>query len=300
MACGHGDVGGGRRDGGFPVRNPAKASFEEHRRYLHDIVRLKLFFVHLWLERHPGESFRFVMRQRVDIYRKTDANPGLLTPTRLYFDAPEWTSMEDEAFRIYRRTAGDRAAFEEEAFRDVFLPSIDARAMRDYLDPSPLHAYQCGSLKHDPAPADGGRTLDFHIGNAVCPRSIFDDPGYMPRCFAALLDKAEAMGATRIRTDTWLNGHRKWLALFPPEWSAENLSAPDKDVRWHYGFWGQFISARHTFNAKYGRFLRETGELPFYPRSSWCSVKRMREKIAPFLDADDGRRRENAPAGDGA
>lgn len=265
-----------------PFRNPAKATFREHRQYLHDIVRLKLFFVHLWLERHPGEDFRSVIRQRVDIYRKTDANPGLLTPTKLYFDSPGWMALEDAALRVYRETLHDRAAFEEEAFQ-VFRPSIDARAWRDYLDPSPLHAYQCGSLKHDPAPGADGRTLGFHIGNAVCPRSIFDDPAYLPRCFASLLDKAEAMGATRISTCTWLNGNRKWLALFPPEWRGENLSAPDKDVRWHYGFWGQFISARHTFNAKYGRILRETGELPFYPRSSWCTVKRMREQIAGRL-----------------
>lgn len=268
--------------GGFVLRNPMKASFPEHRRYLHDIVRLKLFFVHLWLERHPDESFRSVIRDRVDIYRKTDANPGLLTPTKLYFDGPEWTALEGAAEAIYRETTGDRAAFEERAF-EVFRPSIDARAQRDYLDPSPLHAYQCGSLKHDPGLAGDGQTLCFHIGNAVCPRSIFDDPGYLPRCFALLLDKAEAMGATRISTGTWLNSNDRWLSLFPPEWTTENRSAEVKDVRWHYGFWGQFISARHTFNAKYGRILRETGEVPFYPRVSWCTIERMRSQIAPFL-----------------
>ena len=268
--------------GDFPLRNPMKATFPEHRQYLYDIVRLKLFFVHYWLEHHPEETFRFVIRQRVDIYRKTDANPGLLTPTKLYFDSPEWTSLENEAYRVYQTTIHDRAGFEEKAFQ-VFRPSIDARAQRDYLDPSPLHAYQCGSLKHNPALDADGQTLDFHIGNAVCPHSIFEDPAYLPRCFASLLDKAESMGATRIATCSWLNENKKWLALFPPEWANEHLSAPDKNVLWHYAFWGQFISSRHTFNAKYGRILRETGEFPFYPRFSWCTVERMREQIAPYL-----------------
>ena len=43
---------------------------EEHRLYLYEIVRLKLFFMHHWLSTHPEEKPVDVLRNRIDIYRK--------------------------------------------------------------------------------------------------------------------------------------------------------------------------------------------------------------------------------------
>ena len=51
--------------------------------YLHDVVKLKLHFLHGWLQRHPEESFVDALRNRVDIYRKTDINPGGLNPPNI-------------------------------------------------------------------------------------------------------------------------------------------------------------------------------------------------------------------------
>ena len=47
-------------------------TLSEHRQYLHQIVRLKLHFLHGWLRAHPEETFAYGLRNRVDIFRKTD------------------------------------------------------------------------------------------------------------------------------------------------------------------------------------------------------------------------------------
>ncbi len=253
-------------------------TLEEHRDYLYKIVHLQLFFVHLWLEKHQDETFRDVLRNRVDIYRKTDANPEALNPRVLHFDTHAWLNMEQAAEKIYESTRSDRATFETAAF-EVFKPSIDSRCERDYLDTSALANYQCGSLRHELALNKDGETIHFHIANAVSPKSIFDEPAYLAGCFRHLMDKTEKeLGAKRIATSTWLNMNPKWLKYFPESWKI-NMAAPHKNVQWHYGFWGQFISARHTFNDKLGDYLRQTGELRYYPCGSSCSMEEMRKHL---------------------
>lgn len=256
---------------------PQYKTLSEHRTYLHEIVRLKLFFLHLWLEQHPSESFSDVIRNRVDIYRKTDANPEALNPVQTHFDDEPWHTMEKEAHAMYCQHRADRSRFERNAF-EVFRNSIDARCERDYADPSVLARYQCGSLRYDESVSPDG-CIRFHIANAIAPRSIFDDPMYLPGCFQRLLDIAEKVfGATQIATHTWLNANPKWLALFPQEWS-ESLTQPEEDILWNYSFWGQFITKRGTFNFKFGNILRDTGHFPFLPRCAHCSIKAMREKM---------------------
>jgi len=254
-------------------------TLEEHRQFLYDIVRLKLFFVHLWLEEHPQETFSDVLRNRVDIYRKTAANPGPHTPQKLFFDAPAWMNLEERARRCYFTHLKDRQGFEDSAF-EVFKPSIDARCERDFLDNSVLANYKCGSLKHDPAPfADDPKSISFHIANAIRPHSIFENPDYLRGCFYVLCQAVKTQwGVENLVCGSWLNSYPKWLSYFPNEW-LENMSEPNENAGWHFGFWGQFISARGTFNAKYGRILRETGRFPWYPRTSRCTVESMLNKL---------------------
>jgi len=94
---------------------------------------------------------------------------------------------------------------------------------------------------------------------------------------------AEALGASELETHTWLNSHPRWLALFPREWQA-NLTAPDADVRWHYGFWGQFVTARGAFHARRAQQLRETGRFPYPPRASWCTFATLRAHLMAMGD----------------
>jgi len=259
-------------------------TYEEHLHYLHEVVKLKLWFVWHWLRKHPEEEFGSVLRERVDIFRKTNINPDHLNPRQPAFAAPEWQALEARAGERYEQCKGDPDAsrFEEMAFA-LFRPTIDARSRRDYAEDcagAQLAGYQCGSLRYDAPREKSPTTVTFHIANSVRPASIFDDPGHLPGCFRRLMDECEArFGADRMYTGTWLNMHPKWLAQFPREWQ-ENLDAPNRSVLWHYGFWGQFITARGTFNERFGQHLRETGELPYYPRSSHCSFQAMREHLS--------------------
>ena len=151
---------------------PLPATLEEHKEYLHKIVRLKLFFLHHWLSEHPDEDFRHAIRCRVDIYRKTDANPLNWNPSELFWNSEKWLCMEERAYGIYTANKNNRDNFEAEAF-EVFRPSIDARCRRDYEDSSRLDGFQCGSLRHGIGVGKNGEN-SFHIANAVAPHSIFD------------------------------------------------------------------------------------------------------------------------------
>lgn len=257
---------------------PQPKTIEEHRDYLYGIVRLKLFFLHGFLNKHPEEKFADALRNRVDIYRKTSANRGLLNPTEFFYDVEPWVSMECKAGELFELYKNDVAAFENAAF-EVFKPSIDERLEKDFADKSGLAGYQCGSIRHEYEKRHDPDTIHFHIANAVCPHSIFDDPNHLRDCLLQLCDHVEKdLGATKVACGTWLNQNPKWLHYFPQEW-RDHMSAPNTDVHWHYGFWGQFISARGTLNRKYEKYLRETGELPHYPCGSWCTVESLRAHL---------------------
>ncbi len=259
-------------------------TLEEHREYLHEIVKLKLFFVHLYLTEYgTQETFQEVIRNRVDIYRKTEANPGPHTPKELFFDAPAWKNMEDEAAALFERykNIDDRAKFESEAF-EIFRDSIDRRCLRDYQDNSVLANYQCGSLKHDMELSSDGY-LGFHMGNAVRPHSFYDDPLYLPRCFRALLRVAELkFHAKGIYTHSWLNSSSRWCAQFPEEWQ-KNMSEPNPQINWSYGSWGQFISARGTLQKSNAAYLREHKKVRYLSRGSFISLEAMKEHIQKIL-----------------
>jgi hypothetical protein len=253
-------------------------TLEEHRQYLHKIVRLKLFFMHNWLAEHPDEPAVDVLRNRIDIYRKTDANPrGLNPPDKEWWNTTAWQALEQALLEVYSRHRRDAAAFEEEGFA-VLRPSVDARAERDFADKGHLGGYQCGSLRYEVYDSPR-KEVFFHIANRISPKSLFDDPLYLPCCFMILMEQAEAMcQAEYIETNTWLNSYPKWLSIFPQEWHG-SMSEPNTDVQWHYGYWGQFITARGTFNEKLGEFTRQSGKLKFHPRASRCPISAMRKHL---------------------
>jgi hypothetical protein len=263
--------------------SPAPKSIREHQEYLHEIVKLKLFFIWRWKAAYPEEPLRDILRNRVDIYRKTRVNTGLLNPAELRFDSPEWLALEAELEAAHQEFRDDPDGFERRGF-EIFRAVVDERLEKDFNDRSGLAGYQCGSLRFDEHEGRGDVPLiGFHIANAVAPASIFDDPAYLPRCFMDLMDKAERKyRSSRLGTSTWMNSSPRWLELFPREW-LDNLGPESKDVQWHYGFWGQFISSRGTLNRAAAEHLRRTGELLFYPRKSDCSFTAMRAKCADRL-----------------
>jgi hypothetical protein len=278
---------------------PQKKTIEEHREFLSEYVRLQLWFIWTWMRSHPDENFRFTIRNRVDILRKTDLNKDRSknTATPGNFDDPSWIELENQAYQVYLRMKDTEAnLFEQEAW-NIFRPAVEARVERDFSEGDGLDNYQCGSLDyHHPTRflsyrltaglsylRNGSpRRISFHVGNRIAPQSIFSDREYLPRCFFQLMDETRekfCVGALTI--NTWLNSHPRWLELFPQQWH-ENLTP--QDVDWSQSSWGQFITARSTFNHKYADMLRQTGKLPFMPRSSWCTFTSMEQHLRRYLE----------------
>ncbi|OPZ83326.1 MAG: hypothetical protein BWY76_02324 [bacterium ADurb.Bin429] len=176
----------------------APKTFDEHRAYLHQMVWLKLWFVWYWLREHREETFRTVLRERVDIYRKLDLNPGGVNPARVDWDNPRWLALEAEAERLYLIYRGDISAlrFESEAF-EVFRAEIDARVARDLADATEDERYDYGSIRFDLQA--GSRRACIHIRNMVAPISLFADPAYLPECLLEMMRRRKRWGRRNWR-----------------------------------------------------------------------------------------------------
>lgn len=255
------------------------STLAEHRDYLHEIVRLKLWFLHTWLTRHPEESFKEALRERVDIYRKTIFNPGLLNPTaeEIDYDSTGWQELERKLEASFAASGSDALRFECDGF-EILREAVDGRAARDWMDVSFIDGYQCGSLRYEYGNLQAD-TVDVHIANARRPGSMFEDPEYIAYCFLELMRVTEEKyGCRRFRVFSWLNSSPLWLKYFPEEFIAGR--GPEMtDIRWHYGFWGQFINARGLFNRRNAELFRATGNMPYAMREAYCSFAAMRQHL---------------------
>ena len=257
---------------------------EGHQDYLLSSVRFALLFAWDWLEKHPQEEFDFVIRKRVDIWRKTKFNPDHIDKLADDSVYPEWMAIVGQLKKFYDDAIKTRdfQSFEKHCM-EILTAVLIERIDRDLVyihERIDVAKYQCGSLRYNLEPDEGNpQRIGFHIANACYPASIFDDSKYLPACFTVLIKQCEArFGVTEIGTGTWLNSYPKWLKLFPSEWT-DNMGPLQNDVQNHYGFWGQFITSGKTFNHKLADEYRRTGTLPFLPRSSWCTIKAMREHL---------------------
>lgn len=249
-------------------------SYPEFLQFLCELTSLQLNFAWRWAKEHPGETIHEVLRNRVDLCRKTDPTPADYDISTLDFTRPAWIELETRLAAVYAkaRSAADFEALAEECVR----PTVEVFAQKTFGSTAKLAEYQCGSLKYDAPATATSREVSFHIGNAIAPVSIFADPAYLPGCLLDLMNQTEAKyGANTLRTGTWLNSLPRWLELFPPAWQA-SLTPINTNICWHYGFWGQFVSAKGTLNAKYAQRLRETGVFPYYPREGRCTFAALR------------------------
>ncbi len=268
---------------------PNEISPVEHLDYLVSSVRLMLWFTWRSIDEHPEETFTDTILNRTDIWRRTSLNSNYIDGSKDKSDSPEWRDLLNilEGIHARNRQDGSAHSFEDEAVA-FLMPYLSPRVERDLLDirnKVDLAHYQCGSLRYNLEPTpDCPQRIGFHIANACCPASPFDDPLYFPRCFMDLMKQCEdKFQVTEIGTGTWMNSYARWLKLFPQEW-MEHMSLPDYDILGHYGFWGQFLTARRTFNHKLGCQFRETRRIPFPKRSSWCTIKAMRNNLRSIMD----------------
>ena len=260
--------------------NNLKKTYEEHREYLSKIVKLQLWFIWNWKKEHAEESFLDTIRNRVDIYRKTDVNRGTMNPDKLDFNDSKWLTIEAELESLHIKYSEDSSSekFEKYGF-EILKNTIEKRSKRDYQENPYVLNFKCGSLNYDSPEKNTPKLVFFHIANAIQPKSIFDDASYLPKCLMNVIDKAskEFPETVGLHTMTWLNSHPKWRRMFPEIWFNNMQERPD--VQWHFSYWGQFISSRGTYNEKLGSKFRKTGKFPFMACYSWATYEDLRKHL---------------------
>ena len=250
----------------------------EHHGFMVAMSCLMFAFSHGLRRRRSEESVSFILSKRSQLpllYDLDNAGDGRRAV---------WGGLLDKAERLV--DVVDCADFEGAMF-DAARDFVAEAAERTYAaSMGAPPTYNAGSLKYDAPLAELPRNhCNFHIANAVSPRSIFADPAYLPQCFMTLMDNSgREHGYDILRTFTWLNDRPRWLELFPREWH-DNLDAPYPEIWGNYGFWGQLVTARGTFNAELGEHVRAHGELKYKPRKSHCSFAAMRGHLKTYLGA---------------
>ena len=257
---------------------PELKTQEEHFEYMKHFARVSFYFARKWLvPRFPERKIGELIRDHTPIlYHGLNYAPGIWNTD------PDCRRIMDTADRLAELPPNE---FEESMWHEIEELTAK-RADLNYPTAVGVAApasWNCGSLKYDPP---NGKLpegwVTFHIANAVGPHSIFDDPDYLAWCFLLLMKESEIRyGANVLFTSTWLNENTKFLHFFPQEW-LDNMAPRPEDHPipcWHFGWWGQLITARGTINPKMDKFVRENGHLKYACRSSHCSFENMRRHL---------------------
>lgn len=252
-------------------------SFKEHHEFMNSMSCLMFNFAYNWHLSHPDENITEILRKRTPLFLLYGINEFKDTVS-------EWDTLTARAEELVKKVNCDD--FETAIFEYVkgFIEKCAERTYKSSIEPPA--DYNAGSLKYD-APLDElpKNHCNFHISNAIMPRSIFAERDYLPNCFFKLLDESEKKyGYDTLRTFSWLNDRPRWLELFPLEW-YNNLSAPNTDIYGNYGFWGQLVTARGTLNEAAGNYVKFNCELKYKTRASHCSFSAMRKHLDNYLTA---------------
>ena len=255
----------------FPA--PPARTADEHRALIREVIRLSLYFAAAYQARHPAEPFADVLIRRTSIWEMTGQKN---TPASL-----EWTAALGRLFEKDPRPE----AVEAEGAR-LLEPHLERllESGRQW-ERNSVAPYKGGSLRYDAPLQELPRNYcNFHITNAISPRSILVETRYTAGCFLKLMDDAEReFGFDVLRTMTWLNSAPPWLKFFPAEWHA-HIEAPFAEIHGNLGFWGQILTARKTFSAKRGAYIRAHLALPYPPRAAHCPFAALRAHLNRLLD----------------
>ena len=265
------------------MTNDGKKTLAEHKEYIEKMARLSFFFARRLKDKNPETPLSDLLRDRTPLLYHGLNYPDYLTK----WNNPDCQRILKKADELSNLPAPE---FEERMFAEIKDLAME-RAERFYpesvgIDNVPWGKDSPHSLKLDPPDPKGKRALNwcnFHIANAVAPRSIYDDPRYLPECFMEIMARGEKeYGFDTLCTGTWLDDVPRWLALFPQEW-IDNLSPRRDTTGWTFGNWGQLVTARGTFNDKAGQYARENLTLRYKCRSSHCSFAAMRKHLEELL-----------------
>jgi len=273
--------------------DPQVKTATEHRDYVRALARISFHFAYHWWQDHDDGSIAEAISKRTPL-----CHHALNLLRNEGESHPVWQDVLTQAEAAVADVE-DADAFEQAMF-DHVRAFADERADRFYAESVGVmlpRDWNVRSLKYDPPhehlPAG---YCNYHIANALAPRSILADPRHLPECFLEMMDRTEReYGYHTLHTSTWLNEEPRWLALFPQEWH-DNLSPASDTIHWHFGYWGQLVNARGTLNQKAAQYLRENGRFRYLPRSSHCSFAAMREHLATLLTGTDSRQPTHAGA----
>ena len=264
-------------------------TLEEHRQYVEGFARLSFFFARKWLKaKFPEQPFGELLSRHTPLLYH-----GLNYPPAVWPEDPECQDILRRAERLKELPPEEF----ENAMWDEIKELAAKRAELNYPNAVGVKApasWNCGSLKYDvpgEAARESGRVV-FHIANAVGPRSIFEDPEYLPHCFLLLMTETEfRFGSRELSTSTWLNERQAFLNCFPPEWLDNMGPRPSEPPvpPWSFGTWGQLVTRRGTINPQAEKFVRENGYLKYICRPSHCSFESMRKHLKAKFGIGTGK-----------
>lgn len=253
-------------------------SLKARRDFIEGVVPLSL-----WLARklnREGMPLFEALTVRTNLYRMTVLFDGKNHPATGFKDE-RWNEAAADLQRIYDRHKddADSGPLEREGWERLRLlvePRIEADA-RGWPKPEER---PFGFFTYEFArPKNGSSRIDLHLANPFVPESPFANPGARAAELMRLLSDAKAKQpeVETVHCGSWLNALKPFQELFPPEWAA-NMTAPS-ELRYHYGWWGQFIDRTGGFNRRNGDKLRATGVFPFPCVGCQCSVASLRKHL---------------------
>jgi hypothetical protein len=259
--------------------NLIKKSLEEHIEYVIQLSKLSFFFamyLHQANKKIPTKEF---LSKNTPLFKHAlEYNCETLSNNSDYLRI----CLKSDEFENLSLSNFEKKMYDE--FGDIII----RRAIITYTRSVGIfipRSWNAGSLKYDsPVNWLPSNYCNFHIANAIAPKSIFDDFKYLIECFGELMNQSEKIyNYDTLHTCSWLNDNPRWLKLFPEQWH-NNLSERSDYVGADFGFWGQLVTARGTFNKTAGEYLRKNGVLKFKCRYSHCSFSAMRKHLLKLIN----------------
>jgi len=218
----------------------------------------------------------------VDIYRLTVYNEKNLNPAWVKdFNDPKWDELKRRIISVIDKYSREPDTQKIETECMAFLwPLMEAKIECDSRPGQKRPKSPYGCWRYDIS----NEFIDLHFGNAVQPKSPFDD---MPALAADLLRllkdaKSSLPQLTKVRCGTWLNNLPAFLSLFPPSWPLTKAGGVT-GLGSGLGTWGQYIDRRGAFHLKNAQEFRANGRHPYFGFSCHCGYAQAVEHLEKML-----------------
>ncbi len=251
-------------------------TLEEHIYYLQETVKLSLWVIADWKNKHPEEDIIWTMDERTALVNHTTFNPS--TPfDYITYKGDQWPKMRLKLRELYEED-NNPDSFEKSGF-ELLKSFIKDRARGD-LDE--LHSKESFKqfdgtwVRYDISSKD--EYLEIHMANTLYPKSFLADNEYFNKGLIQAVRAAENSGFKGLKTKSWLNDLPIWKSKMPKEWN-DSITNRNWDIEWHLGFWGQFLTANQCFNSRLGEKFRKTGKLPLPMSNAKASVDAFKKHL---------------------